>query len=77
MPVAKTEQARVEMNRAQWEGIAKEVAETPHDIAGVILEETNLVNVVAAKIVGMGQRPTTVHLVHASGEIHKLGVERR
>lgn len=68
MPVTKTEQASIALNKPQIDTIA-EITKRPGARLGVTIEETNLENVVAVKTIP-GQR---VHLVAWNGSSHQIG----
>lgn len=65
MPVTNTQQARIEMSKAQ----AKAIGEicTKNLSNQVAIEETNLDNVLAV------QTQSGMRLVHHNGEVYKLG----
>jgi hypothetical protein len=66
MPITKTEQARIDLSRAQYKALV-DIWRTTQEVS-MSLEETNLPNTVA-----LLSKNGEIKLIHHNGEVHRLG----
>jgi hypothetical protein len=69
MPITNTQQARIDLSRAQYKAIADIWRSTQQ--VSVSLEETNIPNTVA-----LLSKNGEIKLIHHNGEVHILGKGR-